>query len=141
MWAEQLVELDVDEQCRRFRDFMLDWVGAAELLTKGCDPAPPPRAALESTLAVVEGQRGWLSVEWLSQMLLLLVQHWELGEGLWESLSVWERRMVEQVTAMKLAELQQAAEGAGEVGEAGEEVEGEVVGDGVPAVGVAAAGD
>jgi hypothetical protein len=111
VWAEQLVELDADDQCRRFRDFLLEWVGAAELLVSGCKSPPPARAALESTLAVVESQRGWLSVEWLSQMLLLLVQHWDCGEDLWGSLSVLERRMVEQVTAMKLAELQQSAEG------------------------------
>lgn len=110
-WREQLLELDADEDCRLFRDFLVEWVGAAdEAMVQ--DPPPPARAALEGAFDGVEAVRGWLSVEWLAQMLLVVVQHWAEGDALWGSLSAWERRMVEQATAVKLAELQQVAAAA-----------------------------
>jgi len=112
-WREQLAEFDVDVECRLFRDFLVEWVGAADEAL-GCEPRPPVRVALEGAFGVVEGSRGFLSVEWLAQMLLVVVQHWVEGDALWEGLSVWERRLVEQATAVKLAELQQFA--AGEAG-------------------------
>ena len=42
-------------------------------------------------------------------MLLVVVQHWADGLAVWDELSVFERRMVEQATAMKLVELQESA--------------------------------
>jgi hypothetical protein len=39
----------------------------------------------------------------------VIVQHWFDGDRVWESLSVWERRLVEQATAIKLTELQENA--------------------------------
>jgi hypothetical protein len=107
-WREQLAEFGADEDSRLFRDFLVDWVGAADEAMAGVAP-PPVRAALEGAFDLVEGVRGWLSVEWLAQMLLVVVQHWAEGDALWGSLSVWERRMVEQAAAVKLAELQQVA--------------------------------
>lgn len=107
-WWEQLTEFDADEDSRRFRDFLLAWVDLADLRLQA-GPAGEPRAALLGAFDGVEAERGFLSVEWLSQMLLVLVQHWEEGGALWESLSPWERRLVEQSAAIKLAELQRLA--------------------------------
>jgi hypothetical protein len=108
-WRGQLAELDADDGSRRFRDFLLAWADAAEsrLAVAGGEPRPALLAAFDD----VEAGMGFLSVEWLSQMLLVLVQHWADGERLWESMSVWERRMVEQATAVKLVELQRSAAG------------------------------
>jgi hypothetical protein len=66
---------------------------------------------LSKAFEVTEQSLGFLSVEWASQMLLVIVQHWDRGEEVWESLTVFEKRMVEQATAIKLAELQAEAEG------------------------------
>lgn len=49
-------------------------------------------------------------MEWLGQMLLVIVQHWTHGDRVWDAMSVWERRMVEQATALKLVELQGSAQ-------------------------------
>lgn len=106
-WWEQLTELDCDDDSRRFRDFLLRWVDDAEvrLAVGGLEP----REGLASAYADAEDEMGFLSVEWLGQMLLVIIQHWAEGDALWESLSPWERRMVEQAVAVKVAELQKSA--------------------------------
>lgn len=105
-WWEQLTEFDADEDSRRFRDFLLAWADQADVALQA---GGEPRDVLLAAFDGVEAERGFLSVEWLSQMLLVLVQHWGAGEDLWASLSAWERRMVEQSAAIKLAELQAMA--------------------------------
>lgn len=107
-WWEQLTELDGDDASRRFRDFLLAWVDRADVALAGGSGASP-REALVAAFAETEEELGFLSVEWLSQMFLVIVQHWFSGAELWESMSPWERRMVEQATAVKLAEMQAAA--------------------------------
>ena len=108
-WSEQLAEFGVDESSRKFRDFVVLWVSSAdEDLVSGNDGISPYEA-LSKAFEVAEQTFGFLSVEWLSQMLLVIVQHWVEGDAVWESLSVWERRMVEQATALKLTELQEYA--------------------------------
>lgn len=109
-WNRQLSEFGADEMSGRFRDFLVFWVEAAERI------GGQPRDGLVGAFGVAERTFGYISVEWLGQMLLVIVQHWFHGDELWESLSVWERRLVEQATALKLAELQeqaQEAEGGG----------------------------
>ena len=39
-------------------------------------------------------------------MLMVIVGHWVHGDEVWESLTPWEKRLVEQSTAIRLAELQ-----------------------------------
>ena len=107
-WWEQLVEFDADDHSRNFRDFLLAWVDAADVRIAGGRNSDP-RSALVAAFEDVELERGFLSVEWLAQMLLVIVQHWFSGDELWASLTVWERRLVEQTAAMKLAELQAVA--------------------------------
>lgn len=106
-WSEQLAEFGADEPSRRFRDFLVWWVEAAERLM--AEEQQTVRDGLAASFEVAEQTFGYLSVEWLGQMLLVIVQHWVGGAELWECLSVWERRLVEQATAIKLTELQQYA--------------------------------
>lgn len=113
-WWEQLVEFDADDTSRSFRDFLLAWVDAADVKLAG-GKEDHPRTALVQAFEDVELERGFLSVEWLAQMLLVIVQHWFNGDQLWASLSPWERRMVEQTAAVKLAELQQVAAASADV--------------------------
>lgn len=112
-WDRQLSEFGADELSGRFRDFLVFWAETAEKLNDTHQQTP--RGSLVRAFKVAEQTFGFVSVEWLGQMLLVLVEHWFAGAELWESLSVWERRLVEQATALKLAELQEmAAAGAGE---------------------------
>lgn len=109
-WAQQESELKTtDEASLKFLEFLQLWVNEAERRLYG-NHKFSPREALSKGFDFAEQTLGFLSVEWLSQMLMVLIQHWVYGDELWESLSVWERRMVEQATALKLVELESAAE-------------------------------
>ena len=107
LWSLQDKEFQADEMSRQFRDFLVFWVETAEKLYDSRQQTL--RDSLIKAFDVAEQTLGYVSVEWLSQMLLVIVQHWVYGAEIWESLSVWERRMVEQATALKLAELQECA--------------------------------
>lgn len=106
-WQIQLREFEHDDLSRKFRDFLVFWADAAETML--AEHQQTPRGSLVRTFDVAEQTFGYISVEWLGQMLLVLVQHWFHGGQIWESLSVWERRLVEQATALKLVELQDSA--------------------------------
>lgn len=113
LWTQQLAELDTDDQTRLFRDFLVEWADQIDRFLGGSWGASGPHVIASKAFDVTEQTLGFVSVEWLSQMMLLLVQHWVYGDELWESLSVWEQRLVEQAAVLKLAELQdQAGEAA-----------------------------
>lgn len=107
LWSVQDREFQADEMSRKFREFLVFWCEAAEKHYE--EYQQTPIGCLKKAFEVAEQTFGYISVEWLSQMLLVIVQHWVYGGQVWESLSVWERRMVEQATAIKLTELQESA--------------------------------
>lgn len=108
VWSQQLLEFEADQMSQMFRDFLVQWVDTAEKIYD-----PPQRKSVRGCLVQAfkdtEEERGFLSVEWLGQMLLVLIQHWVHGDELWKSLSVWERRMVETAAALKIVDLQERA--------------------------------
>lgn len=106
LWTQQLSELKSDDESLAFHDFLVSWTDAATRLDS---PDLTPYQVLSKAFDETEQTLGFLSVEWLGQMLLVIIQHWVSGDRLWESLSVWERRVVEQATALKIAELQDLA--------------------------------
>lgn len=116
-WSVQYEELGADETSRKFRTFLVFWVEAADTLLGEDDGSLHPHDALSSAFEVTEKEYGFLSMEWLGQMLLLVIQYWEDGMRLFDSLSVFERRLVEQATAMKVVELQGLAAEAGGTGD------------------------
>lgn len=107
LWTAQLSEFEADDLSRKFREFLVSWGETADRILG--EYQKTPRGSLALAFSETEESLGFVSVEWLSQMLLVLVQHWFHGDELWESLSVWERRMVEQATVLKIAELQDHA--------------------------------
>ena len=107
LWSAQLEEFDADETSRKFREFLVFWVDAAEKIEK--ENRQTPIDGLRHAFDIAEQTFGYVSTDWLGQFLLVIVQHWVYGDEVWESLSVWERRMVEQSMAIKLAELQDSA--------------------------------
>ena len=115
VWAEQLTEFEADDTSRKFRDFLCFWVDTAEklILTAGPETDIPTSDEIHrhtsKALEIAEQTLGFLSVEWISQMLLVLIQHWAHGEALLHSLTFIEHRLVQQATAMKLVDLQVSA--------------------------------
>lgn len=115
-WAEQLTEFEADDLSRKFRDFLVFWLETADKFFEEIEPGQlggwrkfSELEAISKAFELAEQTFGFLSIEWIAQMLLVITEHWERGEQLYESLSVFEKRLVEQATAMKLADLQSAA--------------------------------
>ena len=108
LWSLQLGEFDADEMSQKFRDFLVFWAETAETMLVE-DQVSSLRAVVSKAFEVAEQTFGFLSTDWIGQMILVLIQHWFEGQNLWESLSIWEQRMVEQATAIKLVELQESA--------------------------------
>lgn len=109
LWTKQLSELDQDEASRKFRDFLLFWGDTLDKLIEDAfegESSLAPAHPLSKALDVAEQTNGYLSVEWIAQMMLMFVEHWEHGQQLWEDLSFIEKRLVQQATAMKLVDLQ-----------------------------------
>lgn len=109
LWFQQFGEFDADEMSRKFRDFLVFWLEASDGLLSDSGGDLAPYTAISKGFEVTEQTFGYIASEWIGQMLLVVVQHWADGPALWEELSVFERRMVEQATAMKLVELQESA--------------------------------
>lgn len=112
-WTQQLTELEADEMSRLFKNFILQWGDTADRLYEVHPVESQFRYSVSKAFEETEQTLGFLSVEWLGQMLLVLVEHWVHGDELWESLSVWERRMVETAAAIKIVDLQDRAASAG----------------------------
>lgn len=111
-WAQQSSELlNADDESRKFHDFLVLWLDTADQMMDDAPKAVYPRDALSKAFKVTEQTLGYLSIEWIGQMLLVVIGHWFHGDQVWESLSLWERRMVEQSAAIKLVELQTEAAG------------------------------
>lgn len=109
LWQNQLLEFTADEMSQKFSDFLVFWCDAADTMIAESNPPLEGYSALSKAFEVAEQTFGFLSVEWLGQMLLVIIEHWEHGEPVWESLTVFERRMVEQATALKIVEMQALA--------------------------------
>lgn len=114
-WSDQELELQADETSRKFLAFFTDWFTEAERLLDDkvededgnlLGATEAVRAALAST---EEKLGGFLGLEWIGQMLLLAEQHWFYGVDMMERLTIIERRSVELMAAVKMAELQASA--------------------------------
>lgn len=111
-WSAQLVEFEADETSRRFRDFLVFWFETAEAIygennsetsVMGVDHC------VRQAFVIAEGELGYLSMEWVGQMLLVASGHWVHGAQLVAGLTPLESRMLEQMSAVKLVELQASA--------------------------------
>lgn len=122
-WTDQEIELQADEASRAFLAFFTEWFTRAEELYAEHEEVGGERndsvrtvrrrtllQAVRQALVDVEILKGALSVEWIGQMLLLAREHWILGgDDMVHGLTRIERRVMEQMEAIKLAELQQSA--------------------------------
>lgn len=115
-WSQQVMALQADETTRAFLAFAEEWAKTTEAIIA---QSGPPDSTVTSgevsrytskALEVTEQtMQGFLSIEWVAQMLLLLTDYWVFGEQLYDSLSFIEKRLVEQAAAMKITDLQESA--------------------------------
>ena len=111
-WAAQLIEFEADDVSRKFKDFLIQWTNNLDNVINVEDWYGPQfsfATCVSKALKVTEQTMGFLSIEWISQMLLVMCDHWVNGQQLYDGLSHIEQRLVDQATAMKLVELQASA--------------------------------
>lgn len=115
-WQGLLADLafDTHEVAEPFRRFLTTWAEMAEAHL----PLVGPAEALRRTLRQAEDETDYFSTGFVGMALVLLYGHWDFGgepDVLYNSLTVIEQKLFEDVTFMKIAELHQAAqEGATE---------------------------
>ena len=111
-WLQQVQEFKKDDLGTHFLQVLEFWAGAAE---KEFDRREfsPTADVVRDLLPLVEKEFGVITVHWLSQILTVLVIHWENGVSLEAGLTEFERKMVQEAFMRKAEELQlQAAEAA-----------------------------
>lgn len=115
-WRAQKAELGqaTDTQsAQAFVAFVEDWCTAAEKVL-GVDRSEMyPIEALRATLAPTEASNGYLSVDLLANMLLLICANWEHGDegDLFETMTEFEQRLVATFAGLITDEMQASAEG------------------------------
>lgn len=108
LWEHQRSELRSDETGRAFLEFVEDWVETAEYaMNQDSDLAP--ENAIRAALAPVEQRQGRIAASYVGQMLIVIASHWVYGTEMSERLTSIERRLMEDMLVMKLAELEKAA--------------------------------
>lgn len=118
-WTQQTVELRADENGQRFLTFFEFWFDAAEkLISDGldaqmCNGTPSnawtPVRAMREALKVSEEQLGFLTVDWIGQMLAVASMHWAHGQEMVKGLTFVEHRLVQESVARKVAQLAEDA--------------------------------
>ena len=110
LWQELASGLKSDSIGEAFHDFVVEWCDRAEaLLEQGWDT---PLDALRISLATVEDSQERKTIWIIGQSLVLICMHWVHGTSVAQDLTEFEARLVEDITAMKIAQLQAQAEGA-----------------------------
>jgi hypothetical protein len=112
LWHELVKDLKESEHGQDFFDFLTFWADSAEQIIGQDGESANVAEALRLTLPLVEDSLERKTVWILGQCLVVLCMHWEHGEKLSEGFTELEVRLVEDVTAAKIAQLQAMAETA-----------------------------
>ena len=111
-WRQQSADLLNDgDQGERFLAFLLDWCDRAEsaMETDDLDAAD----AMRFSLLLTENIHGRQTIGMVGQLLAVAVMHWTHADALTEGLTEIELRLVQDIVAVKIGQLQsQAAQNA-----------------------------
>lgn len=108
LWAQQKAELQADATGRDFLKFIETWTARAEELHG--EGIGSWITALRHGLDRADQVHGRVSAHFLGQMLVVIATHWEHGEEAAADFSSIELRLVQDMLALKFAELQETAE-------------------------------
>lgn len=109
LWQQLVKELKESDHGQAFYDFLLAWVDRAEQIMaqdNNTDPAEALRLTLVAAEESLERKNIWI----LGQCLVVICMHWMHGEKTAQNLTEIELRLVEDITAAKIAQLQAMAE-------------------------------
>lgn len=107
LWNLQCRELETNQIGRDFLSFLQTWVDQAEKLHD--EEIGSWTTALRHALDHADIVHGRVSAHFMGQMLVVIATHWEHGQEAVESMSSIELRLVQDMLALKVAELQQQA--------------------------------
>lgn len=112
-WSETQASLRSDEVGTKFLDFYTFWFDAADrLLDEGYSVdfgVRGPVLAMRRAFELAEEELGFITVDWVGQMLCVASMHWVQGKRMAEEMTPIEVRVMETALAMKLAQLQESA--------------------------------
>jgi hypothetical protein len=115
--AEIIQDMDSDAtpdyltgQGQFFINFITDWCDTAEEAMHYLGSVLTPVEALRAALEPIELRRGTLSGNWMAQMLLVIVAHWEHGPQVYADMTPFERRFVDNMAALITVKNQEAAQ-------------------------------
>lgn len=103
-------DLKETEPGQSFYEFLTTWADNAEQVMAQSGEDSNPAEALRLTLPLVEDSLERKTIWILGQCLVVLCMHWKFGEEMSHGLTELEIRLVEDVTAMKIAQLEAQAE-------------------------------
>lgn len=109
LWHQMIKELKKTEAGVAFHDFVVGWCERAEQVI-GQEAVSNPADALRLTLADAEDVYGRKNIWILGQALVVICMHWGHGDDTATSFTELEVRLVEDITAAKIAQLQADAE-------------------------------
>lgn len=106
-WQDLVRELKSDSTGEAFYDFVVEWCDRAEaLMEQGWDT---PMDSLRISLATVEDSLERKTIWFVGQCLVVICMHWVHGTVVAQELTELEARLVEDITAAKIAQLQAQA--------------------------------
>lgn len=111
-WQAFVKELRCDEEGEAFHDFVVAWAEQAEQVMGQDGEGANPAEALRITLSHIENFYERKTIWILGQCLVVFCMHWKHGEKLSELFTEFELRLVEDITLMKVAQLQAQADEA-----------------------------
>lgn len=107
LWAQQQAELQRDQTGRDFLEFIETWTARADELY--AEDIGSPATAIRYSLDHADQTHGRVSIHFLGQMLVVIATHWEHGEEMAEDFNPIELRLVQDMLALKCAELEAEA--------------------------------
>ena len=114
LWEATRADLTADGVIgRQFLEFVDLWAAQAEEFIVILNNDLAPATALNRALPLIEEGLGRCPAHFMGQMLAVLATHWVYGgDNLMDTLTPIERRLVEDLTLLKVTEQQQSAEQA-----------------------------
>lgn len=123
-WSQTESSLQSDEVGTKFLKFYRFWFDAAETMLDerqaradweddnrqpSTTVALTPVEAMRRALMLAEEELGFITVDWVGQMLCVASMHWEHGKLMAEGMTPIEVRVMETSLAAKIAQLQEEA--------------------------------
>ncbi len=97
-WQEYCAAVEHEEWGKAFVQFLTAWLTNAERALEN-DMSLNPTDAIRESLWLTQQQIGRVSIEYIGQMLLVIISHWSHGPRVARGINVIERQLLEEAAA------------------------------------------